>query len=524
MLAEAKRIRRRARVAVVACVAVSVVLALVVPVGQGVIPAILLATSGSVAASSVFVRWAERARVGPASDVLTFSGDRYAQAWQAIDGRASAPTRRDEALVRLGTRADDLATTLRLGTYWRFGDLDAFRSGLAAWQPGDQVAAARKALYASRLAFFDGVDDLREARATTARIQDPEARQVEEVLLATEASRRAAILGHDPLEPLVRARPALGALALPVVGPARRRWRRRQWLRWGIGVGLVPALVAAFVVSGSWPDPIIYGVQMTGTALISASSGDQAKAVHLIEDGVASATLLAGPLDESATDDAETGAGPTIEICVPAGVHAPASLPFPTIYCVTVLTGDYTGEQQGRALVTAVAPPDIFGNPLSAIGQPPAPTYLVTFPPASVAELLAVLHPSPYANDGSVLHFAGAGGEHVGPDVEATLAPRIDAALPTAVLVSGPFNAVEIDAITAREAPAFGWIPGGRVTSLPKSPPGQRIYEVLVFGTSTTGDAIVTFDSKNGPAYLYHLDPSLAALVVQAFNAPTSAP
>jgi hypothetical protein len=105
-----------------------------------------------------------------------------------------------------------------------------------------------------------------------------------------------------------------------------------------------------------------------------------------------------------------------------------------------------------------------------------------------------------------------------------TLWPRIDAALPTAVLISGPMSDAEVAAITAKELPAVGWLPRDRVTNLPPGGPGLPVYSVLVLGGSTTGEAIVTFDRETGPAYLYRLDPALAAIARSAFTAASPSP
>ncbi len=502
-----------------------IVIAIVVPAGQGLAAGAVVASSGGFAVWCAYVEWACRRRIKPAVEVMNFAGDRHAQRWQAIDGLAVVPVTLDAALNRLQGRDDDTATTLRLSSYWRFGELDALRSGLYVWQPADRASLAAKARLGSRLAFLGGVDDLSEARTAAALIPDLDARRAEDAWIAAEESRRATLLGQDPLAPLARARPGLGEIRLPVLGPAIRRQQRRRLLALGIALLYMPVLVVvappARWFSSPLLDPILQSTSTFGL-LVTDDESVSPQAIHLLEGAVESSTITDGPLTTAALADlrdASTMAG----ICATGGIAAPRSFPLPTIDCIELLVSTDQRGPRDRALLTFQTPQG--GAPSlqpGVVGSRDGAIYLVALPAGTTERLLNLVKPNRYFFDGGT--FRAGPGIRFSTRGMADIWPRIDAALPTAVLVSGPMSEADVAALTASELPAVEWLPRDRVTNVPPGGPGLPVHSVLVLGGSTTGEAIVTFDSETGPAYLYRLDPTLAAIARSAFTAASPSP
>ncbi len=354
-------------------------------------------------------------------------------------------------------------------------------------------------------------------------IPDADARLVEQAAAAVDEARRELAGGEDGLEPLVRMRPRLGRLSLPALGFAVRRQRLRRRLLGGVVIAIAPACMIATSAFG-WTFPFGSGVRVRGEGLAGASGGARSTAIDLIEKGAQAATLISGPLDDDQIVEAITRGGPVESVCMAEGLHSTA-VRATTIRCVYILIGDYVGDHQDRAILSAGPPPDPSSDPIAAaFGVPSKPAYLVSIPAGTVRTLLSLIRPNPYPGDGFALYFPTGGGTLSGEDLAASVWPRIDVALPAAILVSGPLSSTEVDALIDNEAPGLEWIPGGRPTMLPVPAPGQRVYAVLVLGGSTDGDAVVTFDRKGGPRYLYRLDPSLGGLVREAFTPVASSP
>ena len=249
-------------------------------------------------------------------------------------------------------------------------------------------------------------------------------------------------------------------------------------------IAIAPACMIATSAFG-WTFPFGSGVRVQGEGLAGASGGARSTAIDLIEKGAQAATLISGPLDDDQIVEAITRGGPVESICMAEGLHSTA-VRATTIKCVYILIGDYVGDHQDQAILSAGPPPDPSSDPIAAaFGVPSKPAYLVSIPGGTVRTLLSLIRPNPYPGDGFALYFPTGGGTLSGEDLAASVWPRIDVALPAAILVSGPLSSTEVDALIDNEAPGLEWILGGRPTMLPVPAPGQRVYAVLVLGGST---------------------------------------
>jgi hypothetical protein len=166
-----------------------------------------------------------------AAAALNLEGQRmWADEWNAL-GIGPAPASPRECLEKLApVDESDVTNNLRALLHLGQGETDEVRAILAAWQPGDPLAAARKELIEIRLRLEAGQDPAFErAEELVAAIPAGEDRRVGEATLAIVRARAALAAGSPdwwrafPAPPGPGGRPRSG----PITGLLARRRRRR---------------------------------------------------------------------------------------------------------------------------------------------------------------------------------------------------------------------------------------------------------------------------------------------------------
>lgn len=161
---------------------------------------------------------------------LNLTGQRvWVDEWNAL-GIGPAPASPRECLVKLApVDESDVTMNLRALLHLGQGETDEVRAILAAWQPGDPLAAARKELIEIRLRLEAGQDPAFErAEELVAAIPAGEDRRVGEATLAIVRARAALAAGSPdwwrafPAPPGPGGRPERG----PITALLARRRRR----------------------------------------------------------------------------------------------------------------------------------------------------------------------------------------------------------------------------------------------------------------------------------------------------------